>query len=291
MGKVSDSYITTGDYMEALGTPSVGSIGGEWMVIGLARSDRNVPGVEDYYKKVQEYVAENIDPETGRLHKAKSTDNSRIIIALTAIGRDVTNVGGYDLLQGLSDLEFVKYQGNNGPIWALLALDSGNYPVPTGGTVTRQALIDEILRVQTSDGGWTVSGDKADSDMTGMALTALAGPVSNLLLAVAAMLISKVIYLYAPYSAAMDVVFSFCLYTLAPLSIGLGLFNLIPIPPLDGSKVLAAFLPDRQYIALMRYERYGILVLLVLSFAGIGSSLISRGILGVYSALLTLFFG
>ena len=174
MGKVSNPYITTGDYMEALGTPSVGSTGGEWMVIGLARSDRNVPGVENYYKKVLEYVAENIDPETGRLHKAKSTDNSRIIIALTAIGRDVTNVGGYDLLQGLSDLDFVKYQGNNGPIWALLALDSGNYPVPTGGTVTRQALIDEILRVQTSDGGWTVSGDKADSDMTGMALTALA---------------------------------------------------------------------------------------------------------------------
>ena len=174
LGKVSDPYITTGDYMEALGTPSVGSIGGEWMVIGLARSDRNVPGVEDYYKKVLEYVKSNIDPETGRLHKAKSTDNSRIILALTAIGRDVTNVGGYDLLQGLSDLEFVKYQGNNGPIWALLALDSGNYPVPTGGTTTRQALIDEILRVQTSDGGWTVSGDKADSDMTGMALTALA---------------------------------------------------------------------------------------------------------------------
>ena len=174
MGKVSDPYITTGDYMEALGTPSVGAIGGEWMVIGLARSDRNVPGVEDYYKKVLEYVAENIDPETGRLHKAKSTDNSRIILALTAIGRDVTNVGGYDLLQGLSDLEFVKYQGNNGPIWALLALDSGNYPAPTGGTTTRQALIDEILRVQTSDGGWAISGDKADSDMTGMALTALA---------------------------------------------------------------------------------------------------------------------
>ena len=112
----------------------------------------------------------------------------------------------------------------------------------------------------------------------GMALTALAGPVSNFVLAVLAMLISKVIYLYAPYSAAMDVVFSFCLYTLAPLSIGLGLFNLIPIPPLDGSKVLAAFLPDRQYITLMRYERYGIVVLLVLSFVGIGSSLISRGI-------------
>ena len=70
-----------------------------------------------------------------------------------------------------------------------------------------------------------------------------------------------------------------------------GAFNLLPIPPLDGSKVLAAFLPDRQYITLMRYERYGIVVLLVLSFVGIGSSLISRGILGIYSALLSLIFG
>ena len=174
MGKVSDPYISTGDYMEKLGTPGIGSIGGEWMVIGLARSGRTVPGVEDYYKKALEYIESSIDPETGRLHKAKSTDNSRMILALTALGRDVTNVGGYNLLQGLSDLEYVKYQGNNGPIWALLALDCGNYPVPSGGIVTRQALIDEILRVQTSDGGWTVSGDKADSDMTGMALTALA---------------------------------------------------------------------------------------------------------------------
>ena len=174
LGKVSEPYISTGEYMEKLGTPSVGAIGGEWMVIGLARSGRTVPGVEDYYQKAVEYVQQSIDPDTGRLHKAKSTDNSRMILALTAIGKDVTNVGGHNLLQGLSDLEFVKYQGNNGPIWALLALDSGNYPVPSGGTTTRQALIDEILSVQTSDGGWAISGDRADSDMTGMALTALA---------------------------------------------------------------------------------------------------------------------
>ena len=174
LGKVSEPYISTGEYMEKLGTPNVGAIGGEWMVIGLARSGRTVPGVEDYYQKAVEYVKQSIDPDTGRLHKAKSTDNSRMILALTALGRDVTNVGGYNLLAGLSDLEFVKYQGNNGPIWALLALDSGNYPVPSGGTTTRQALIDEILSVQTSDGGWAISGDRADSDMTGMALTALA---------------------------------------------------------------------------------------------------------------------
>ena len=174
LGKVSDPYITTGDYMEKLGTPSVGAVGGEWMVIGLVRSGRTVPGADTYYQGAVQYIREAIDPQTGRLHKAKSTDNSRMILALTALGKDVTNVGGYNLLQGLSDLDYVKYQGNNGPIWALLALDSGNYPAPSGGTTTRQALIEEILRVQTSDGGWAISGDKADSDMTGMALTALA---------------------------------------------------------------------------------------------------------------------
>ncbi len=174
LGKVSDPYVTTGDYMEKLGTPSVGAVGGEWMVIGLVRSGRTVPGADTYYQGAVQYIREAIDKQTGRLHKAKSTDNSRMILALTALGKDVTNVGGYNLLQGLSDLDYVKYQGNNGPIWALLALDSGNYPAPAGGTTTRQALIDEILRVQTSDGGWAISGDKADSDMTGMALTALA---------------------------------------------------------------------------------------------------------------------
>ena len=173
LGKVADPYFITGDYIYALGTPSVGSIGGEWMVIGLSRSGREVPNVEEYYSGVEAYVRENID-ENQRLHRAKSTDNSRIILALTAIGKDVTNVAGHNLLQGLSDMDFVKKQGNNGPIWALLALDSGNYPVPEGGNVTRQALLEEILSVQTSDGGWAISGDEADSDMTGMALQALA---------------------------------------------------------------------------------------------------------------------
>lgn len=124
----------------------------------------------------------------------------------------------------------------------------------------------------------------------GMAVTALAGPASNFLLALLAMLISRLIYLYAPYNAVWQTVFDFCLYTVAPLSIGLGLFNLLPLPPLDGSKVLAMFLPDRAYAVWMRHERYGMLVLLVLSFADIGSSFISNAILGVYSAFFTLFY-
>lgn len=165
-------YKATGEYIQSLGTPSVGSIGGEWGVLGLARSGLTVPGLEDYWQKALEFIRQSIDPATMRLHSAKSTDNSRMILALTAIGKDASNIDGYNLVAGLSDLDYVTYQGNNGPIWALIALDSGNYPA--SGTATRQALVEELLRVQTSDGGWAVTGSKADTDMTGMALQALA---------------------------------------------------------------------------------------------------------------------
>lgn len=167
-----DCYRTTGQYIQGLGTPGIGSIGGEWGVIGMSRSGLTVPGLEDYYQKVLSYIRQSIDPETMRLHSAKSTENSRMILALTAIGKDATNIDGYNLVAGLSDLDFVSYQGSNGPIWALIALDSANYPA--SGTATRQALLETILSAQTTDGGWTVSGTKADSDMTGMALQALA---------------------------------------------------------------------------------------------------------------------
>ena len=71
----------------------------------------------------------------------------------------------------------------------------------------------------------------------------------------------------------------------AYMSIGLGLFNLIPISPLDGSKVLFAFLPDRAYLTLMRYEKYGMLVLFVLVWLGVGNNILSEGIYRVYELL------
>ena len=124
----------------------------------------------------------------------------------------------------------------------------------------------------------------------GMAVTALAGPVSNFVLATLMIGISRLIYLYAPYSFGWDMVFTFCLYTVAPLSVGLGLFNLLPIPPLDGSKVAAVLLPDRIYLQLMRYERYGMLLLLLLSWLGWTGGLINGAIMGVYEALFNLFY-
>ena len=162
-------YKTTGDYIAALGTPGVGSTGGEWMVIGLARSGRTVPA--GYYDNVVEYVKANADANE-RLHRAKVTDNARIILALTSIGKDVTNVGGHNLLKGMDNMAYVQKQGINGPIFTLIALDSHNYP--TMGDVTREKLIQVILDAQLPGGGWNLSGENADTDMTAMAIQALA---------------------------------------------------------------------------------------------------------------------
>ena len=162
-------YKTTGDFIAALGTPGVGSTGGEWMTIGLARSGRAVPA--GYYDNVVEYVKAKADANE-RLHRAKVTDNARVILALTAIGKDVTNVGGHNLLKGLDNMAYVQKQGINGPIWTLIALDSHNYP--TMGDVTREKLIQVILDAQLPDGGWDLSAENADTDMTAMAIQALA---------------------------------------------------------------------------------------------------------------------
>lgn len=169
MANLDTIYKTTGDFMATLGTPTVNSTGGEWMVIGLARSGRTVPA--GYYDNVVEYVKAKADANE-RLHPAKVTDNARVILALTAIGKDVTNVGGHNLLKGLDNMDYVQTQDINGPIFTLIALDSHNYP--TMGNVTREKLIQVILDAQLNDGGWDLSADKTDPDMTAMAIQALA---------------------------------------------------------------------------------------------------------------------
>lgn len=116
----------------------------------------------------------------------------------------------------------------------------------------------------------------------GMALTALAGPASNLLLALLLLIPARLIYTYAHYSVFNQTALDFLTST-AALSIGLGLFNLIPIPPLDGSKVLAVLLPERAYRWLMRYERFGIFALWLLVALGVGGRYMSFAIRWVYT--------
>lgn len=166
---IREAFETTGDYMASLGDPSAGSTGGEWMVLGFARSGREV--ADSYYESVVAYVDEHID-ENGRLHATKCTANCRFIVALTAIGKDVTDVGGHDLLAGLNDLNYIKKVGVSGVIWTLIAFDCGGYEMPQG--IDREILVDTILEFQVPGGGWATSGNIADPDVTSMAIQALA---------------------------------------------------------------------------------------------------------------------
>ena len=121
----------------------------------------------------------------------------------------------------------------------------------------------------------------------GMALTALAGPVSNLLLAVLLLLGARITIAHYVDTAFFSALLNFLART-AYMSIGLGLFNLIPISPLDGSKVLFAVLPDRAYLTLMRYEKYGMVLLFLLVWLGVGDNILGEGIYRVYGLLVDL---
>lgn len=123
----------------------------------------------------------------------------------------------------------------------------------------------------------------------GMAVTALAGPASNFLLALLLLFLASLMTGAARSAAFALWLFTFFINT-AVLSIGLGLFNLIPIPPLDGSKVLFSLLPERTYYTIMRYERFGMAVLLLLVWLDVGSSYLSNAIYAVYVWMAGLFF-
>lgn len=104
----------------------------------------------------------------------------------------------------------------------------------------------------------------------GMSVTALAGPVSNFILAYLVLLVRAAVIPFYELSgnAVLGELIVFCVQ-IAVLSIGLGLFNLIPIPPLDGSKILESVLPDRVYYVILRYEQVGMLALMVLLWTGV----------------------
>lgn len=178
LSTVRKNIAETASFMQKM-TPNikVGSVAGEWTAMTLARSGEAIPQefFDRYYREVEKYVRQ----KKGILHTRKYTEYSRVILALTAIGKDPYNVAGYDLIKPLGDYENVIYQGINGPIFALIALDSGAYDMPICADAkvqaTRQMYIDTIINRQIPrDDGFSLEGIKGDPDITGMALQALA---------------------------------------------------------------------------------------------------------------------
>ena len=156
--------------------PTFGSLTGDWTVFGLARSDIRIR--ETYYDTYYKNVAAAVTEKDGKLSETKYTEYSRLVLALTAIGRDPRDVGGYDLLLPLADFDRTTAQGVNGAIFALLALDSGSYEIPENPDAavqaTREGYVADILSRQNEDGGWSLAGGASDVDLTAMALQALA---------------------------------------------------------------------------------------------------------------------
>lgn len=156
-------------------SPQPGSIGGEWAVLALARGDADVPS--DCFEGYLDRLEESLKVCNGVLHPVKRTEYARTVLALAALGEDPAAFRGFDLLSPLMDAQAVKLQGNNGPIWALIALDSGDY---SDVEEARKALLAEVLAAQASDGGYPIApGSASNVDMTAMALTALSSHITD----------------------------------------------------------------------------------------------------------------
>ena len=123
----------------------------------------------------------------------------------------------------------------------------------------------------------------------GMALTALAGPVTNFLLALVAMLIYGVIFvIYSKtgiFANAMNTI-GYVVMRFVMLNLCFMVFNFIPIPPLDGSRILGVFLSNRAYFKLQQYERYSFIVIILLSASGAFDSIIGAGVGVVFEYML-----
>ena len=154
--------------LQTVPQPEVGSVGGEWCVLGLARASR---GTESYFDAYRAAARRTVRETSGVLHRVKYTEYARMVLALTALGEDPADFAGFNVLAPLSDTKKVLFQGTSGAVWALLALDSNAYAADAARNVYLKAIADGV----GSDGGWAlVPGDASDADLTAMALTALA---------------------------------------------------------------------------------------------------------------------
>lgn len=173
--------LTLNNILDTVTNPASNSTEGEWAVLALARG-----GVENdaWYGKYMDSVIAKVIECNGVLSSKQYTEYSRVIIGLSAIRQDASalNTGSkvYDLVSPLMNKQdngeyWASWQGNNGTIFAIIALDTQNYLNNNAGNTTRKGLLDTLLTAQLSSGAWEISkGSGADIDTTAMALQALA---------------------------------------------------------------------------------------------------------------------
>lgn len=167
--KKAESYL-----QKTVTSPVVNTLSGEWSVFAMARGGY----LTDYARNA--YLTElykTLQDKKGILHHVKYTEYSRVVIALSALNISPTSVNGYNLLEPLADFKKVSGQGINGSSSALIALDTKKYEIPelkNGKTqTTRDALIADILGKEIEGGGWALSGNIADPDVTAMTIQSL----------------------------------------------------------------------------------------------------------------------
>ena len=114
-----------------------------------------------------------------------------------------------------------------------------------------------------------INASKFKKPKVGMAVSALAGPVSNLLLAYLSMILYRFLYSISYLNGSDLSILLYVFQYAAILNIGLAVFNLLPIPPLDGSRIVTMFLPDKSYFGIMKYEKYIFIALFILIFSGL----------------------
>ncbi len=160
--------------------PTTATLGGDWSMLALGRGNYEIPKslIEKYKANVLTVVKEKMATSDDRLHPVKSTEHARAILGLTSVGIDPRDLDGIDITKAFSSLDYIEGQGLNGPVFALIALDTHDYQLATAAAGERQAtrdnIIDAILAKEIAGGGFAFFGDTPDPDMTAMTLQALA---------------------------------------------------------------------------------------------------------------------
>ncbi len=165
------------DFISASLTKNPGSTESDWFVIAMAQM--GLPGDYGRYLSALSTAIQTRYQSSQKLSASKATEWHRITLAVLACGGDPTAIGGsIDLIaDGTYNRGLTKpldNQGNNGPIYALLALDAMNYTVPSDAYESRADILQRVLDSQLPDGGFCQAGSASDVDITAMALTALA---------------------------------------------------------------------------------------------------------------------